>query len=148
MNSFHDDIVLNILVRLPVKSIGRNRCVSKYWYPCTKEYKKLPLTPIELLNVISYMKYGFGYDCKTGEYKVVSFAGYKDERGCEVQVYTLGSNCWRRLDRIPYDLSCNDRVNQVPVNGSHQLTFKGALHWIAKTDSIGAQASKVHQGCK
>ncbi|XP_026399419.1 F-box/kelch-repeat protein At3g06240-like [Papaver somniferum] len=234
MNNCHDDIVLNILVRLPVKSIGRYRCVSRYccrlltdprfvkqhlnhilglkklglvlssyynfhndiymirydplssvsnglvimkdplkservtlemevlgychglvcirpmfmgqvflWNPCTKEYRKLPLRPIESSSIISYIKYGFGYDCKMEDYKVVSFVGYKDEHDCEVQVFTLGSNCWRKMNRIPYDLSCNDIVNQVPVNGSHQLTFDGALHWIAKTDSVVAEDSKV-----
>ncbi|KAI3852193.1 hypothetical protein MKX03_022993 [Papaver bracteatum] len=236
MNNLHKDILLNILVRLPVKSIGRYRCVSKYWCrlltdskfvklhlnhvlglrklslvlssyynfhkdiwmlrydplsstsnglvtvkdplkskrvthemdvlgychglvcvrvrmfmdqvflwnPCTREYKKLPLLKNnELSNVVSYIKYGFGYDCKMEDYKVVSFVGYKNERGCEVQIYTLGSNSWRRMNHIPYDLSCNNCVCQVFVKESHQLTFNGAIHWIARIDSVGANASKV-----
>ncbi|KAI3866540.1 hypothetical protein MKW92_019267 [Papaver armeniacum] len=115
------------------------------WNPCTREYKKLPLLRnIESSNDISYIKYGFGYDFKMEDYKVISFVGYKDERGCEVQMYTLGSNSWRIMDHIPYDLSCNNCVcRQVLVNGSHQLTFNGAIHWIARMDSVGAHASKV-----
>ncbi|XP_026431745.1 F-box/kelch-repeat protein At3g06240-like [Papaver somniferum] len=236
MNNLHEDIVLKILVRLPVKSIGRYRCVSKYWCrlltdsrfvklhlnhvlglrklslvvssyynvhkdiwrlrydplsstssglvtlkdplkskrvthetevlgychglvcvrvrmfmdqvflwnSCTREYKKLTLLRhIESSDDISYIKYGFGYDCKMEDYKVVSFVGYKKERGCEVQIYTLGSNSWRRMNHISYDLSCNNCVCEVVVNGSHQLNFKGAIHWIANVDSVGTHASKV-----
>ncbi|XP_026398277.1 F-box protein CPR1-like [Papaver somniferum] len=73
------------------------------WNPATKEFKELPV-PIRSDNRFSYTKYGFGYDDKIDDFKVISFLGIQEKPHCEVRVYTLKSSSWRRLETIPYDL--------------------------------------------
>ncbi|XP_026450705.1 F-box protein CPR1-like [Papaver somniferum] len=65
--------------------------------------------------------YGFGFDSKTKDYKLVRLVGFNFEHGCEVKVYTSGTNTWKSLNYIPYRLSYG-RTPAVLVNG--------ALHWI------------------
>ncbi|OVA01216.1 F-box domain [Macleaya cordata] len=110
---------------------------SRYWVKilATKEYKKIPKTPIEHpmgYGIIRAIKYGFGYDCNIEDYKlvrIVDFYGYDSE----VKVYTLGSNSWRRIQYIPYNFS---------VGSIFGVLVNGALHWIAK-HYIRSEASRL-----
>jgi F-box interacting protein len=69
------------------------------WNPATRESKMLPPFPQQRdLNFVS--RFGFGFDPKTNDYKVVRIMNFGD-RQCKVQVYNLSTNSWRVLDSSP-----------------------------------------------
>ncbi|OVA01217.1 Profilin [Macleaya cordata] len=98
------------------------------WNPSTKEYKVIPSTPIEHprgSGILHSIRYGFGYDSKIEDYKLVriaDFLAYGHSYDSEVKIYTLGSNSWRRIQDIPYNFTFGSKSGAL-VNGT--------LHWIA-----------------
>ncbi|KAI3971283.1 hypothetical protein MKW92_042233 [Papaver armeniacum] len=210
MANFPEEIIVNILSRLPVKSVSRFKCVSKGWCklirnpkfikthlkhatdsnqialmlrdcylysmdfdssssfllndatevsypfktpswgvelfgtsnglvcispdedvfcifnPCTGEYNKLPTTEItfpEKFTFVHKMSYGFGYDSRIDDYKMIRVVNFADEDdSCEVRVYTLGNDSWKSLGFIPYHLS----YGRAPG-----MLANEAIHWIA-----------------
>ncbi|XP_026420433.1 F-box protein CPR1-like [Papaver somniferum] len=100
------------------------------WNPTTKEYKRVLKSPINQfpcdLVVHDYrIAYGFCYDSKIDDYKlikVVGFIGVPSRSG--VQVYHLGSNSWSTHQFIPYYFPCKTSRSGITVHGS--------LHWLGK----------------
>ncbi|RZC82061.1 hypothetical protein C5167_044641 [Papaver somniferum] len=105
------------------------------WNPATKEFKEVPPRPIESVNEISnYFLYGFGYDEKFDDFKVVSMLGIQNVYNCVVHIYSLKSNSWKRLENIPYDLY-HPRERDI----SQASVVNGDMHWLAETDSAPNQ---------
>lgn len=101
------------------------------WNPCTNEYVKLP----RVSGIPSIRSYGFGYDCKTCDYKVVRIVTGDWDSFSRVIVHTLGTDSWRILQDIPYSI-CISRVNGVHLNG--------VLHWMLGTRSrVNEAANRV-----
>ncbi|XP_026388412.1 F-box/kelch-repeat protein At3g06240-like [Papaver somniferum] len=99
------------------------------WNPITDEYKKLPETPEEegprgLVGFVSVPKYGFGYDCKTGDYKVVKILTPGGGKCSKVWIYTLGMDSWRVLEDIPYLFYLGGGIGS-------GVFLNGVLHWLA-----------------
>ena len=69
------------------------------WNPATRESKMLPPIhrPSDLPGYFS--DFGFGYDSKTNDYKVVRILPYNSQY--EVAVYSLGADSWRVIDSSP-----------------------------------------------
>ncbi|CAA3030594.1 F-box kelch-repeat At3g23880-like [Olea europaea subsp. europaea] len=98
------------------------------WNPATREIKDMPKTPIRLSREFVHKPnnalYGFGFDLKTRDYKVVKmlWSDYKDGVGeYRVYVYTLSTNSWRKIDvalltRVYYSFSY---YNSAYVNGTY-----------------------------
>ncbi|XP_026420973.1 F-box protein CPR1-like [Papaver somniferum] len=105
-----------------------NSAVLILWNPSSNECKKLPDPPTKLKEHRGgFVEYGFGYDCQIEDFKVVRIAQGFKKGWCEVQVFSLRSNSWRRLediqvDKLSYDFNRPDMC-RLPVNG--------ALHWKA-----------------
>ncbi|XP_026437847.1 F-box protein CPR1-like [Papaver somniferum] len=154
MVNIPEDIMSDILLRLPVKSIGRFRYSIKticydpisltdnrvgIWNPSTNEYKILPATPLESLNGHKRFEYGFGYDYKNEDFKVVnlvscdSFWGYWSE----VQVYTLRSNSWRRIGKIPYDVVVKNGATKVIISFDFEQEIIQEIALPIWSDEIG-----------
>ncbi|XP_026447813.1 F-box/kelch-repeat protein At3g06240-like [Papaver somniferum] len=108
----------------------RDVCI---WNPSTTEFKKIqtPPTVFKVLDVAHRRgqkgySYGFGYDSKIGDYKLVRY-----ER-CEYvmylssgSIYTLGTDTWKKIESRAlslYDVSFADK------SGVH---VNGVLYWIA-----------------
>ncbi|OVA03346.1 F-box domain [Macleaya cordata] len=110
------------------------------WNPSTKEHKKLQGAGYsEYFRCSIRVPYGFGYGCKIDDYKLVSIF-YNFRFGSEVEVYTLGSNSWKKLKNIPYIVSSDLNRPGVLVNE--------CLHWIASPNNglkknRGSKDSKV-----
>ncbi|XP_026420340.1 F-box/kelch-repeat protein At3g06240-like [Papaver somniferum] len=67
------------------------------WNPTTNECKKLPDPATEeKVRLMELVEYGIGYDHQIEDFKVVRIAVDR----CEVHVYTLKSNSWRKLEDI------------------------------------------------
>ncbi|XP_026381481.1 F-box/kelch-repeat protein At3g06240-like [Papaver somniferum] len=102
------------------------------WNPTTREYKEVSLPPYDsLVKEDCYnIRYGFGYDSATDNYKVVRISGHRKSPNClKMQVYALGSDSWEYIDdSISY--SFNDFRSTCTSFG---LFFHGALHWIGKS---------------
>ncbi|XP_026397092.1 putative F-box protein At3g16210 [Papaver somniferum] len=75
--------------------------VITIWNPSSNEYKQLPRPSKKACYDIDY--YGFGYDYKNDDYKVVRIVDYFLETGAksDVEVYTLRSDSWKSIDAIP-----------------------------------------------
>ncbi|XP_026416032.1 F-box/kelch-repeat protein At3g06240-like [Papaver somniferum] len=93
------------------------------WNPSTREYKEIIRAPAPEESLLSY---GFDYDAKTDNYKLVGIAtGQSDDDGeldnfSEVYLYIAGS--WSRRQNIPYVYS--------DVTGG--VLLNGVLHWLGE----------------
>ncbi|XP_026433821.1 F-box/kelch-repeat protein At3g06240-like [Papaver somniferum] len=74
-------------------------------------------------------EYEFGYDALNQDYKYVEIAGSSTRKESEVDVYSLKSVTWRRIQYIPYLVSNGHSVSAPGVS------YNGALHWISKSYS-------------
>ncbi|KAM7528817.1 hypothetical protein LguiB_032227 [Lonicera macranthoides] len=106
------------------------------WNPATRKYWKSAVCRIPL--GVEFIVFGFGYDDAKDDYKVVrmvQFYGYDEESfWSEVNVYSLKSDSWRRIEDFPYYISY-ERVSGVLAGG--------ALHWVVsrKRRSWGGHSS-------
>ncbi|XP_026416322.1 F-box protein CPR1-like [Papaver somniferum] len=101
-----------------------------FWNPSTKQHKIVH--KVQLVNEnqqpqtpLSWCIYGFGYDLKTQDYKLVRFESFEDRtRGTQIKVYSLASNSWSTtLHNIPYTLPYRSRPTPWYFNGAlHLLT--------------------------
>ncbi|KAI5654282.1 hypothetical protein M9H77_31469 [Catharanthus roseus] len=93
------------------------------WNPSTAMYKKLPDLNVKLKNGC-YVLYGFGYDKKNKDYKVVAIFCVFCSAGVyetEVKIYSLKTNSWRRTQ---------DFKGGIPLDDSGKYA-NGKLHWTA-----------------
>ncbi|KAI3725846.1 hypothetical protein L1987_65642 [Smallanthus sonchifolius] len=100
--------------------------------PTTREVWKVPTSPFPRPAgpLECFLRYGFGYDASTDDYKVVSVSfwdpEYEHDPDCTdtyVSVYSLHNNSWRKLPSYPYDLAGFHVVSGVLVNQN--------FHWLA-----------------
>ncbi|XP_004292675.1 PREDICTED: F-box protein CPR30-like [Fragaria vesca subsp. vesca] len=104
------------------------------WNPSIRRFKRIPFSPIEVpaaakTGSISGVKYGFGYDPATQDYKVVRIYEFSCDRranvGSEVKVYGLKTKSWKKIESF----SCtwvSDRA----------IPLEGALHWVGKLEPL------------
>ncbi|XP_026420363.1 F-box/kelch-repeat protein At3g06240-like [Papaver somniferum] len=105
-----------------------NSAVLILWNPTTNECKELPNPPSRLKERLGdFEEYGFGFDYQVEDFKVVRIALGFNKGWCEVQVFSLRSNSWRRLEDIQVDKLSNEfrtpDIGRLPVSGAH--------HWEA-----------------
>ncbi|KAJ1439877.1 F-box-like domain superfamily [Sesbania bispinosa] len=102
------------------------------WNPATREIKLLPLAlPMECSHwTYLYMVYGFGFDSKTNDYKVVNIVtGVKNDitesQNPLAQVYSLRTNSWKMIDIIV-------PANNI-INSTYTSHLNGKYHWLIKS---------------
>ncbi|KAK9137037.1 hypothetical protein Sjap_007631 [Stephania japonica] len=103
------------------------------WNPCTQLYKRLPYCGVFLRYghgatfgwFLSSVTYGFGYDAKNKDYKLVRIGRFNPlsnfvdrQQVGEVTVLTLRSNSWKMISNTDYLV--------VPRPGKF---FDGGLYW-------------------
>ncbi|GMY35337.1 F-box protein CPR1 [Fagus crenata] len=99
------------------------------WNPSTRKYKKLPVTIMEFQHdgfcVCQFVIYGFVYDEKSDDYKVVRLVQfYADDNDLweyEVKVYSLKNDSWNRVQDCPYYLR---------YKRGYGMLASGALRWV------------------
>ncbi|AES91690.1 putative F-box domain-containing protein [Medicago truncatula] len=100
-----DELIVQILSRLPVKSLIRFKCVYAAYY------------------------YGFGYDQLTDDYLVVSFSyvlNFDDDHvNSRLEFFSLRDSMWKELEGTPFPYMLYPDEHRV---GS---LFSGAIHWLA-----------------
>lgn len=93
-------------------------CNAYICNPITKEYIILPKPQFYTENFCEQIC-GFGVS-KAGEYKVIRIGASRSP--CNIEVYTIGTNRWRTLCQVPFD-----------VNGmifDHGIFFNGHVYFI------------------
>lgn len=108
-----------------------NKCVLMLWNPTTDECKRIPNPPAGTKGEDrNYEEYGFGYSEGIEDFKVVHLTEALQEGLCEVQVYTLKSNSWRRADNVEiYDIYWHQMSDEV------RRPTGGAAHWLTHVES-------------
>ncbi|KAJ4977640.1 hypothetical protein NE237_008420 [Protea cynaroides] len=94
--------------------------------PATKEYKRLTYPTYDVC--FTWSIFGFGYNPKTDEYKVVMISYYRIEQSIhgDVYVYTLGTNpSWRSIGPM-----------ECYIGYPGHALINGAIHWMA-SDTAG-----------
>ncbi|MFQ6632338.1 hypothetical protein Gotur_008664 [Gossypium turneri] len=81
--------------------------------PTLRVSKRLP--DIGFKKRRGYTVYGFGFDASVDDYKVVGVFSYRSI----VKVYSLRTNCWRRIQDFPFEVFSNEA-------GKH---VDGTLNW-------------------
>ncbi|XP_030966974.1 F-box protein CPR1-like [Quercus lobata] len=110
------DIVLNILARLPVKSVIRFSI---------RMFKRLPDTCLGQLKGVTL---GFSYHPENNDYKVVRISCLSLFTH-EIEVYTLSSDSWRSVGTTSLTAT-----NVMFYDKNHPLPIplvNGALHWVS-----------------
>jgi F-box interacting protein len=74
--------------------------------------------------------YGFGYDRYNDNYKVVAIFCY-DSGKTKVNVHTMGTNCWRKIQEFPFG---------VPVGESGKFVG-GTVNWLVCENGIRLNSS-------
>ncbi|XP_059632930.1 F-box protein CPR1-like [Cornus florida] len=145
IKSLPNDVVMDILSRLPVKVLGRferaklltqcgrvEKLIIRHFILCVNGAEK----QLHLVNPSTRKvkrlhppfkcepdggSYGFGYDALTDDYKVVHIPNYVGKT-CLTTLFTRKPNCWRRIQDIPYHVTCS----------APAALLNGALHWLTK----------------
>ncbi|KAL5982908.1 hypothetical protein ACLOJK_016987 [Asimina triloba] len=97
--------------------------------PMTNQQTMLPPSDMPYKYPLSFEIYGFGYNSRTKEYKVVHICEYKKKMSphplaCEIT--TVGSGSWREINGPFFGLA----ELHVPVSAN------GVLHWATERDYI------------
>ncbi|KAL0443030.1 UNVERIFIED_CONTAM: F-box protein CPR1 [Sesamum latifolium] len=106
------------------------------WNPSTRKLKELPPTPLESpgdVKVYVNELYGFGYDSKSDDYKVVKVTEVGDGQDgeylySETKIYSLKSNSWKRVEDYPHILPSGKRVWGVYLNDALHTVVKHCHH--------------------
>ncbi|XP_059664639.1 F-box protein CPR1-like [Cornus florida] len=108
-------------------NLHQNHKKVALWNPSTRKHHKLPANPIAFPDIGRNrltIAYGFGYDRVSDDYKVVrmieSLREDLDSFDCEVLVYNLKLNSWRRIQDFPY----------YHRYSGYGMLANGALHWV------------------
>ncbi|MBA0795260.1 hypothetical protein Gohar_006149 [Gossypium harknessii] len=102
------------------------------WNPSTRKYQVLPSTEIEFpsppIRCSPSTYYGFGYDPISDDYKLIRMVqshGNNDEYfHSEAKVYSLRSNCWRRIKDVCFYLKFSREFGFLANNALHWMVFK------------------------
>ncbi|XP_058754493.1 F-box/kelch-repeat protein At3g23880-like [Vicia villosa] len=97
------------------------------WNPSIRKFKELPpfKNPQVLAqNVNRAIKYGFGYDHVSHNYKVVVLYNSRTHlRTTKINVYTLSTNSWRNVRIFPFSSDFSD--------DQHGIYLSGTINWLA-----------------
>ncbi|KAK4737804.1 hypothetical protein R3W88_001501 [Solanum pinnatisectum] len=127
-----EELIIDILYRLPVKSIGRCRCLSKHWcnflsdpqsiklhfnlHAQTKEEKLVIVTRQRELYTITFNHQNGFLHGISRKVVVLSYPA-KNKTLTRVDIYSVRKGLWEKLENSPYDHSPFDPRSGVLVKG-------------------------------
>ncbi|XP_026377727.1 F-box/kelch-repeat protein At3g23880-like [Papaver somniferum] len=92
------------------------------WNPTTREFKEIQNCDFHI-NPSKVSRAGFGYDSKTGDYKMVRIADKKESGYCEFEVYKFGLQWSKTVLTFHHEFPIDVALRGVFLNG--------CLHWIS-----------------
>lgn len=117
-----------------IKSRIRSLPIIALWNPATRAFRVLPMSifdfppykPVELNDCIL----GFGFDMKTGNFKVVKAVRFWDEGWVNcVEVYNLNSDSWRVLSDVVKLKGIQISPNMIVSKYTNNNNNNGVFHW-------------------
>ncbi|KAK1403262.1 hypothetical protein POM88_002867 [Heracleum sosnowskyi] len=105
-----DDLITQILVRLPVRYLVRLVC--KAWLSMFRSPRRCPS--------IAYYSVGFGYDSKADDHKVVRVLMFNDGALVRAEVYSANKICWKEIS-----VGINFLVKRLKCD----ICLDGMLYW-------------------
>ncbi|KAL4607522.1 hypothetical protein ACB092_09G180800, partial [Castanea dentata] len=111
-----------------------------FWNPSIRKSKKVQLTPSTILDAVVY---GLAYHYQNNDYKILRIIfdpifhqGNLKPKPAEAEIYTLSTDCWRRVV-----ISVESSSRSKPIESVHYerkgdpgfVFFNGALHCIARS---------------
>lgn len=124
------------------------------WNPYSRDYKVLPDCSVEYpagTGFYSKATYGFGYDPRNDDYKVIKVVEFRNEmtyvwRNSETMIYGLKSNCWREIEGFPYPLPFLRGHWRVHVNGAMHTLVEGSDHvYEPRIMAFGVESEKHYE---
>ncbi|KAK2385765.1 F-box/kelch-repeat protein [Trifolium repens] len=97
-----------------------------FWNPSIQNLKISPILDVSIYKTM----YGFGYDRYNDNYKVVAVFCY-DSGKTKVNVHTMGTNCWRKIQEFPFG---------VP-DGESGKFVGGTVNWLVCENGIRLNSS-------
>ncbi|XP_026377730.1 F-box/kelch-repeat protein At3g06240-like [Papaver somniferum] len=91
------------------------------WNPTTGEFKEIQHCDFHINSSEPFIA-GFGYDTKTGDYKMVRIEDNKKSDYCEFEVYTFGLQSEKTVHAFYHEFP-----NDIALRG---IFLNGSLHWI------------------
>ncbi|KAL5861784.1 hypothetical protein ACOSQ4_003080 [Xanthoceras sorbifolium] len=113
---FPVEIVVEILSKLPVKSLLRFKSACKPWCALFGDRKFIEM----------HLSKGFAFHPKINDYRAVRIVSFVDTQAIEVEVFSLNADCWRQVDAQGVHLFFYDNLSKAFVNG--------AMHWVQYKD--------------
>ncbi|XP_056699840.1 F-box protein CPR1 isoform X2 [Spinacia oleracea] len=104
--------------------------------PLTKSHRKLPANKI-LNSDIGYVLFGFGYDSKNDDYKVLRLVqGFTNDKMfySEAKLCSLNNNSWKSVEGISLYLIYAD---------CHGVLVNEALHYIVNSEELGSSGKFI-----
>ncbi|XP_026409927.1 F-box/kelch-repeat protein At3g23880-like [Papaver somniferum] len=92
------------------------------WNPTTREFKEIQNCDFHI-SPSKISRDGFGYDNKTGDYKMLRIADEKESGYCEFEVYTFGLQLSKTVLTFHHEFPIDVSLRGVFLNG--------CLHWIS-----------------
>ncbi|KAL0008057.1 hypothetical protein SO802_009559 [Lithocarpus litseifolius] len=92
------------------------------WNPSIRKFKRLPDTYLRKLKSV---RLGFAYHSENDDYEVVRISSFTTLIH-EIEVYTLSSDSWRRIE-----ISLTNSIILYPNKLEPASFVSGALHWMA-----------------
>lgn len=74
----------------------------KLWNPSIRKFKELPLFENSHHELDVELRYGFGYDYVSHNYKVVALYNSFHIDNTKAKIHTLGTDSWRSIQMLPY----------------------------------------------
>ncbi|PQP93579.1 F-box/kelch-repeat protein [Prunus yedoensis var. nudiflora] len=114
---------------------------ASIWNPCIRKLVALPKPGLAVYKDIDQVRYGFGYDSCTNDYKVLRCVNHKYIRQstCQVEIWSLARGSWKSLSSaadhviLPTNshpiLPANFHPGQL-FNRSGVVFVNGSLHWL------------------
>lgn len=95
------------------------------WNPATREFRAIPefYTDQIFASLLTVVGIGFAFQPLINDYKVVRIIYFIPSDTYEVEVYSLNTDSWRKINlNIEIDCYIDNHVSQANING--------ALHWM------------------
>ncbi|KAI9090118.1 hypothetical protein K1719_028814 [Acacia pycnantha] len=102
------------------------------WNPSIRRYVVLPKPRVILSDYREERHhrvfFGFGFDSRNDDFKVVRLLSSKRQDTPEVEVYSLSTNCWRSINtRVPPFLVATN------VWKTSHMFVNGVIHWVVNS---------------
>ncbi|MBA0654557.1 hypothetical protein Goklo_021538 [Gossypium klotzschianum] len=93
-----------------------------FWNPSIQKYITLPQPNICCYTDDVRLNFGFGFDSRTNDYKLLIVGVEKGETLIEPYLFSLNENCWKRVTPASPKYAVEAGISSTFVNG--------ALHWL------------------